>query len=86
MFNFSMWDIILILVLSLIIFGPGKMPEVARSLGKGLVEFRKMTNKVTETIKEETSDIKKDLQQSVEIGETKTAEEVKNTEKANNSK
>ncbi len=86
MFNFSMWDIILILILSLIIFGPGKMPEVARSLGKGLVEFRKMTNKVTETIKEETSDIKKDLQQSVEIGETKTAEEVKTTEKANNSK
>ncbi|KKM09500.1 hypothetical protein SY88_17945 [Clostridiales bacterium PH28_bin88] len=33
------WELVLILALALIIFGPGKLPEVGRSLGKGMREF-----------------------------------------------
>lgn len=41
MFNLGMPELILILVIALIVFGPGKLPEVGRALGKGLGEFKK---------------------------------------------
>lgn len=41
MFNIGPMELILILVIVLIVFGPGKLPEVARGLGKAVREFRK---------------------------------------------
>jgi sec-independent protein translocase protein TatA len=43
MFGFSVgpWELILILAVVLIIFGPGKLPEVGKYLGNGIREFRK---------------------------------------------
>ena len=40
MFNFSMPELAMVLVIALIVFGPGKLPEVGKALGKGLREFR----------------------------------------------
>lgn len=44
MFSFSMPELVLVLVIALIVFGPGKLPEVGKALGKGLQEFRRATN------------------------------------------
>ncbi|MGI6587691.1 MAG: twin-arginine translocase TatA/TatE family subunit [Peptococcia bacterium] len=41
MFSIGATELILILVLVLILFGPGKLPEVGRSLGKAWSEFKK---------------------------------------------
>ncbi len=41
MFNFSPPELILVLVIALIVFGPGKLPEVGKALGKGIGEVRK---------------------------------------------
>ncbi|MDR3589927.1 MAG: twin-arginine translocase TatA/TatE family subunit [Negativicutes bacterium] len=41
MLNFSMPELILILVIALVVFGPGKLPEVGKAVGKGLSEFRR---------------------------------------------
>lgn len=43
MFSFSMPELILILVIALVVFGPGKLPEVGKALGRGIQEFRKAT-------------------------------------------
>lgn len=43
MFSFSMPELVLILVIALVVFGPGKLPEVGKALGKGIQEFRRAT-------------------------------------------
>jgi len=43
MFSFSMAELAVILVISLIVFGPGKLPEVGKALGRGIQEFKRAT-------------------------------------------
>lgn len=44
MFGLGMTEVVLILVLALIVVGPKKLPEVAKGLGKGFAEFKKVMN------------------------------------------
>lgn len=44
MFNFSVTELIFILVIALLVFGPAKLPEIGRSFGKGIREFKDATN------------------------------------------
>jgi len=41
MFSIGATELVIILVIVLILFGPGKLPEVGRSLGRALSEFKK---------------------------------------------
>jgi TatA/E family protein of Tat protein translocase len=45
--------LIVIFVIALIIFGPRKLPELGRSLGKSIAEFKKATNELQNTLEEE---------------------------------
>jgi sec-independent protein translocase protein TatA len=47
---FGGWEIVLILAVVLILFGPKKLPELAKGLGTGIKEFKKATREVTEEI------------------------------------
>ena len=51
--SLGMQEIIIIFVLALIIFGPRKLPEIGKSLGKGLSEFRRASNELKQTWEEE---------------------------------
>ena len=46
-------ELIIIFVVALIVFGPKKLPEIGKSLGKGLAEFRRASNELKSTIEEE---------------------------------
>jgi len=41
-------ELVIILVLALILFGPGKLPEVGKALGRSIREFKKATSGVEE--------------------------------------
>jgi sec-independent protein translocase protein TatA len=51
--SLGMQEIIVIFVLALIIFGPRKLPEIGKSIGKGLQEFKKASNDLKRTWEEE---------------------------------
>jgi TatA/E family protein of Tat protein translocase len=48
-------ELIVILVIALLILGPGKLPEVGTALGKSIREFRKASSDLTESVKVDTS-------------------------------
>lgn len=45
-------ELVLIFGIALVIFGPSKLPELGKALGKGIGEFKNHANKVTEEISE----------------------------------
>jgi TatA/E family protein of Tat protein translocase len=51
--SIGMPELIIIFVIALIIFGPRKLPELGRTLGKSLSEFRRASNDLKNTLEEE---------------------------------
>lgn len=53
MFGIGMTEMLLIAALALIVLGPKKLPDLARSLGKGFAEFKRATNEFKNTMEVE---------------------------------
>jgi len=51
--SIGMPELIIIFVIALIIFGPRKLPELGRTLGKSLAEFKRATNELKSTLEDE---------------------------------
>jgi TatA/E family protein of Tat protein translocase len=89
MFGIGMPEMLLILAIALIVIGPKKLPDLAKSLGRAMREFKKATNEFKDTmqIDSELADVKKafddindDVKEAVDL---KPEFERKSDQKAN---
>ena len=69
--SIGMPEMLIILVIALIIFGPRKLPELGRSLGKSLAEFKRASNELKNTLEEE-----------IRLDEQRTAQETAKAKEA----
>jgi len=74
--SLGMQEIMIIFILALIVFGPRKLPEIGKTIGKGLAEFKRASNELKATWEEEVnldkekeslSEIVKDITNPTEI-------------------
>ena len=61
-------ELIVVLVIVLIIFGPGKLPDIGNALGRGIREFRKASNDLEDSVR---GDSKRSATEERPAGETK---------------
>lgn len=71
MFGIGMGEFILILIVGLVVFGPSKLPEVGRALGKGLREFRKAQAALSATLEESANEPAKKSAPETQAAESK---------------
>jgi len=84
MFGMGMPEIIVILAVALIVLGPKKLPEIAKSLGRGIAEFKKATQEFKENIdvdndlreaRDTLREVKDDLEDTVRKSMTETGKQ-----------
>jgi Tat protein translocase TatB subunit len=75
MFGIGMPELLLILAVALIVIGPKKLPDLAKSLGRAMGEFKRATNDLKQSIEQETgldevrqsmSEVNRDIRRSID--------------------
>ena len=65
-FNISGGEIFIILLIVFLVFGPSKIPEIARSLGRMMNEVKKASSDISREFRKETSSIERAIDKSTE--------------------
>ncbi len=71
--SMGMPEMMMIFVVALILFGPRQMPQIGKSIGKALAEFRRASNEFKRTIEDEVAgedltEVKKGLEEVRDVG------------------
>jgi sec-independent protein translocase protein TatB len=77
MFGLGLPEIIIIMVVALLVVGPSKLPDLAKSLGKAFNEFRRMADEVKETFEEEVVKEDQEPKKAVESAEESASTEAR---------
>jgi sec-independent protein translocase protein TatA len=72
------WEIVLIVVVLLLVFGPKKLPDLGSSLGRSITGFKKGLKETSDDVK---SAMKEDVTTAAQAGDTVTAAKAVDTEK-----
>jgi len=70
MFGIGITEIIIILIVALLVVGPKKLPELARTLGRGMAEFRKTADDFKESIYQDDNAVETDRKKAEQQRET----------------
>jgi sec-independent protein translocase protein TatA len=80
MFNIGMPELILIFIVALVVFGPKRLPEIGRQIGKAVSSFKRATMDLKEALEQEPpEEIKQEVREKLGLTEEKK-EKVGNTE------
>lgn len=63
-FSFGGGEIFIVVIAVLVLFGANKIPDLARTLGKGMNEFRRATDELKREFREGADEFKKDMEES----------------------
>lgn len=62
MFGLGIGELLVIFVIALIVFGPKKLPEIGRSVGRAMIEFKKASQEFQDSMREEMKEVEKTAQ------------------------
>ncbi|MCU0370478.1 MAG: twin-arginine translocase TatA/TatE family subunit [Bacteroidales bacterium] len=78
-FDISAGELMVILLVAFLVFGPSKIPEIARKIGRGMNEIRRASDEIKREITKETRKVEKEMNMegSVYKDIKQTADEIK---------
>lgn len=59
-------ELLLIFIVALLLFGPKKLPEIGKTLGRSMAEFKKATNDLKRTFEEEVEAVNREVEKPLE--------------------
>ena len=71
MFGLGIPELIVIFVIALVVFGPKKLPDLGKSIGRAMAEFKKASEEFQESVRSEMKEVEKgaDLEELKKLGE-----------------
>ena len=71
MFGLGIPELIVIFVIALVVFGPKKLPELGKSIGRAMAEFKKASEEFQESVRSEMKEVEKsaDLEEVKKLGD-----------------
>ena len=82
-FNISGAELVIILLVLFVVFGPGKIPEIAKKLGRGLYEVKRASADIRREIDSEIRKVEKKIDINSTTKKEEKTKEAQNTEEDN---